>query len=46
LTPGKDADVVVLSRDLFAHDDPRAILETHVTHTVVAGEIVHRAADR
>ncbi|MFI5055523.1 MAG: amidohydrolase [Actinomycetota bacterium] len=46
LTPGKDADVVVLSRDLFAEDDPRAILETHVTHTVVAGEVVHRAADR
>ena len=46
LTPGKDADVVVLSRDLFADDDPRAILETRVTHTVVAGEIVHRAGDR
>ncbi len=45
LTPGKDADVVVLSRDLFAEDDPRAILETRVTHTVVAGEVVHRAGD-
>jgi predicted amidohydrolase YtcJ len=44
LTPGKDADVVVLSRDLFAEDDPRAILETRVTHTVVAGEVVHWAA--
>ena len=46
LTPGKDADLAVLSRDLFAEDDPRGILETHVTHTVVAGEVVHRAADR
>jgi predicted amidohydrolase YtcJ len=45
LTPGKDADVVVLSRDLFAVGDPRAILETGVTHTVVAGEVVHRAGD-
>ena len=45
LTPGKDADVVVLSRDLFAEGDPRAILETRVTHTVVAGEVVHRAGD-
>ena len=43
LTPGKDADVVVLSRDLFADDDPAAILETQVTHTVVAGDVVHRA---
>jgi len=45
LTPGKDADVIVLSRDLFAEDDPQAILETRVTHTVVAGEVVHRAGD-
>ena len=43
LTPGKDADVVVLSRDLFADPDPQAILGTRVTHTVVAGEVVHRA---
>ncbi|MEP6758617.1 MAG: amidohydrolase family protein [Actinomycetota bacterium] len=45
LTPGKDADVVVLSRDLFALEDPRAILDTPVTHTVVAGEVVYRALD-
>ncbi len=45
VTPGKDADVVVLSRDLFAGDDPQAILETRVTHTVVAGEVVHRAGE-
>ena len=45
LTPGKDADVIVLSRDLFAEGDPRAILETRVTHTVVDGEVVHRTAD-
>jgi predicted amidohydrolase YtcJ len=43
LRPGKDADVVVLSRDLFGLEEPRAILDTHVTHTVVAGEVVHRA---
>ena len=43
LTPGKDADVVVLSRDVFDREDPAAILATSVTHTVVAGEVVHRA---
>jgi predicted amidohydrolase YtcJ len=43
LVPGKDADVIVLSQGLFALEEPRAILDTHVTHTVVAGEVVHRA---
>jgi len=43
LAPGKDADVVVLSEDLFTLADPRSILDTHVTHTLVAGEVVHRA---
>jgi predicted amidohydrolase YtcJ len=43
LTPGKYADLVVLSRDLFAAEDPREILDTSVTHTVVAGRVVHRA---
>jgi predicted amidohydrolase YtcJ len=43
LTPGKYADLVVLSRDLFAAEDPREILDTTVTHTVVGGRVVHRA---
>ncbi len=43
LAPGKDADVAVLSRDLFADPDPQTILETRVTHTVVGGEVVYRA---
>jgi predicted amidohydrolase YtcJ len=34
---------VVLSRDLFGVGDPRDILETHVTHTIVAGRVIHRA---
>jgi hypothetical protein len=42
LVPGKYADLVVLSSDLFAVKEPREILETHVTHTVVAGRVVHR----
>jgi predicted amidohydrolase YtcJ len=43
LAPGADADVIVLDRDLFEPGDPRAILETRVTHTVVGGEVVYRA---
>jgi predicted amidohydrolase YtcJ len=43
LTPGKYADVAVLSRDLFAVNDPREILDTGVTHTVVDGRVVLRA---
>jgi len=42
LTPGKQADVAVLSRDLHAARDPVLLLETHVTHTLVSGEVVHR----
>ena len=45
LTPGTTADVVVLSRDL-ASADHGAILDTHVTATVVGGEVVHRADPR
>ena len=40
LVAGMDADVVVLDRDLFAGGDPRAILDTHVRTTIVAGEVV------
>ena len=45
ITPGKQADLAVLSGDLFeaADADPRRILDLHVTHTVVDGEVVHRA---
>jgi predicted amidohydrolase YtcJ len=40
---GKDADLIVLDRDLFSPGDPREILETRVTHTVVGGDVVYRA---
>ncbi len=43
ISPGKYADLIVLSRDLFAADDPRAILDTRVLVTIVGGRIVHRA---
>jgi predicted amidohydrolase YtcJ len=45
LTVGKQADVVVLDRDLFAaaDRDPRAVLDVRVAHTIVGGEVVHRA---
>ena len=44
ITVGKQADLVVLSDDLFAAAaaDPRRVLDVHVTHTVVDGAIVHR----
>jgi predicted amidohydrolase YtcJ len=41
IEPGKLADVVVLSRDVFA-DEPAALLETAVEATIVDGEVVHR----
>jgi hypothetical protein len=43
LTPGKYADLIVLSDDLFAHGDPARLLETRVTATVVGGRVVHRS---
>ena len=45
ITPGNQADLVVLSGDLFAAaaDDPRRLLDIRVTHTIVDGEIVHRS---
>jgi hypothetical protein len=51
ITAGKQADLVVLSRDLFGEadpavgGDPRAILDTRARLTVVAGRVVHRAED-
>jgi len=39
ITPGKVADLVVLSQDIFAVD-PMAIPETQVEMTVVAGQVV------
>lgn len=39
ITPGKRADMVVLSEDLFA-DPPERILETSVEKTIVDGQIV------
>jgi predicted amidohydrolase YtcJ len=41
LAAGFDADLIVLDRDLFEPGDPRAILDTHVTHAVVDSAIVH-----
>ena len=44
ITIGKQADIVVLSEDLFAaaEADPRRVLDVHVTHTIVGGEVMHR----
>jgi predicted amidohydrolase YtcJ len=44
ISPGKQADLVVLSQDLFAaaEADPRRVLDVHVTQTVVDGTVVHR----
>ncbi len=42
VSPGKYGDLAVLDRDVFALEDPRELLATRVTHTVVGGEVVHR----
>jgi predicted amidohydrolase YtcJ len=42
ITVGKQADLVLLSRDLFAIEDPREILDTVVDLSTVGGEIVQR----
>lgn len=42
ITPGKAADLVVLSEDLFALE-PAGILETKVALTIVGGAVVHDA---
>lgn len=41
LSPGKLADLVVLSRDIF-REPPEVIPETRVLMTVVGGKVVHR----
>ena len=44
ITVGKQADLVLLSEDLFALEaDPRRILDVRAEMTVVDGEVVHRA---
>ncbi len=44
ITPGKYADLAVLSEDLFAlESEPRRILDVRVAATVVGGQVVHRA---
>ena len=40
LTPGKRADVVVLSQDIY-NIPPREILNTVVEYTIAGGEIVY-----
>ncbi|MGH2539233.1 MAG: amidohydrolase [Actinomycetota bacterium] len=44
ITVGKQADLVLLSEDLFAAAelDPRRVLDVRVTCTIVDGEVVHR----
>ena len=44
LTPGKVADVTVLSGDIF-EQPPQTILETVADATIVGGEIVYTRAD-
>jgi len=46
VTPGKYADLVLLSADLFAAEDPRAILDTRVDLSLVGGRPVQQPAGR
>ena len=39
IAPGKVADLAILSHDLEAIDDPRALLDVRVVRTIVDGEI-------
>lgn len=43
LTPGAPADLTLLSQDIL-EGPPDRLLETHVRHTVFAGEVVYSAA--
>ncbi len=45
ISPGKYADLVILSRDLFAGREPRTILDTRAVVTIVGGQVVHRTID-
>jgi hypothetical protein len=45
VVPGKYADIVVLSRDLDAIDDPLELLDARAAHTIVGGEVVFRDLD-
>jgi predicted amidohydrolase YtcJ len=40
ITVGKYADIVIVSHDLFALEDPRAVLDARVELTMVGGEVV------
>ena len=40
ITVGKHADIVIVSHDLFALEDPRAALDARVELTMVGGEVV------
>ena len=42
IAPGMRADLTVLSRDIFALDDPRELLGTTADVTIVGGEVVFR----
>ena len=42
IAPGYAADLVVLSQDLFALEDPMRILDARVEATIVAGRVVYR----
>ena len=44
LTPGKDADIVVLSRNIMTVP-PDSILGTKVLYTIVGGKVVYTGAD-
>ena len=45
ITPGKYADLVMLSEDLFElQEEPRRILDVRVELAMVAGEIAYRPA--
>jgi predicted amidohydrolase YtcJ len=43
LAEGRDADVVVLSRDITEDNDPQAVRSTHVLATIVAGDLAFEA---
>jgi predicted amidohydrolase YtcJ len=45
LEPGKLADVIVLSQDLFK-TDPLALHKTHVQITIVGGRVAYREGKR